>query len=239
MAGAPRLNRAAAQAVHLDRRVMAVEVGVEQCDVEILALAGALAMQQRRHHRQRRVYAGAHVAERRGRKVGWPIRFADHVGNPGIRLRDEVVAGQMRERALLAEGRNRAHHDARVERPRGFVVQAHPRDHAGREILHHHVDLGHEFLENRERVRIFDVEAEAALAEVLLDEVAAAMIAVKRQHASAVAVGRDLHFDNIGAHLRHHPGDGGSGDELGEVEDFVAVEYVGRVDSTLMQCPGA
>src|SRR5271163_3879808 len=89
MAAALRLNRAAAEAVHLDCRVMAVEVGVEQRDVKELALAGALAMQQCRHYGQRRMHAGTYVTERRGRKVWRTICLAGHVGNPGIRLRDE------------------------------------------------------------------------------------------------------------------------------------------------------
>src|SRR5579871_2820659 len=45
-AAARRLDSASAQAVHLDCRLVAMKIGVEQRDVEELALAGALAMQQ-------------------------------------------------------------------------------------------------------------------------------------------------------------------------------------------------
>ncbi|MEA2648496.1 MAG: hypothetical protein QOG61_931, partial [Candidatus Binataceae bacterium] len=51
----------------------------------------------------------------------------------------------------------------------------------------------------------------------------------ERKGAGWIAVGRELNFDNLGAHLSHHERAGRTGDELREVENLEAIEHVRRL----------
>src|SRR5712692_9091329 len=133
-----------------------------------------IAMEQRGYHRERAMNARADVANRGHRKVRRPVGFADHRGDSRVSLSDEIVAREMSERPGLAEGRNRAHDDFRIERLDGFVAEAEPGDDAGREIFDYYVDLGHEFLDYLVAGRIFNVDANTFLAEILQRVVTAA-----------------------------------------------------------------
>jgi anti-sigma factor RsiW len=55
------------------------------------------------------------------------------------------------------------------------------RDHAGREVLDHYVDRGNQIANDRVTKQIFEVDADALLAAVLLNEVTAAAVAEVRR----------------------------------------------------------
>src|SRR5579875_501195 len=130
----------------------------------------------------------------------------------------------MGERAFLSERRYRAHHDARIQSRNGWIIEAHPADHARREILDDDVDLRDQIAKNRQRFRSFYIETDSELAAILLNVITAAAVFQVRQFARAIAVRRDFDFNDLRAHLRHHPGRRRSGDVLREVENFVGLE---------------
>src|SRR5713226_7335804 len=101
---ASHLHTAARQAINLNGSMMIGEVRIEEGDVDVLALAGMIAMEQRGYHRERAMNARADVANRGHRKVRRPVGFADHRGDSRVSLSDEVVAREMSERPGLAEG---------------------------------------------------------------------------------------------------------------------------------------
>ena len=92
---AARLHLTIAAAVLMNADFVAMVVNVEQADIEMLPLAGAIAIAQRRQHRQRAMHARADVADADQRNIRSAARLTDHRGDAGIGLRDKVVAGQM------------------------------------------------------------------------------------------------------------------------------------------------
>ena len=82
------------------------------------------------------MYSRTHIAQGRRRKEWRPVRLPDHRSDPRIRLRDEIVARQMRERSALPEGRDRTHYYLWIERFNGRIVESHSRDYPRREILY-------------------------------------------------------------------------------------------------------
>src|SRR3989304_10305781 len=122
-AGAFGLYRAAAGAEDLYVNLMTMVVGIEDRDIQVLAPARALTMQQGVSNRARGMNSGADIAERYHRERRRTGRLADHISNARICLRDRVQAGLVRQAPALAEGGNRAHHDTRVDRADNFVTE--------------------------------------------------------------------------------------------------------------------
>src|ERR1700730_13322936 len=158
---------------------------------------------------------------------GWrPVRIADHICHCGVGLRDIVVAGLGGERSGLSEGRDRTHDDARIQGPHGFVIEAHSLDHARRVILNYYINFANQPRDDRMALGLFHIDTEAFFAAVLLDVIGAAAVAKVWEATREVAGGRKLDLDNLRTHLSHQPCDRRPGQHLGEVEYFVAVEYV-------------
>jgi hypothetical protein len=62
----------------------------------------------------------------------------------------------------------------------------------------------------------------------MLDEVPAAIVDEVRAASGCVTVGRKFYLDHFRAHFRQHQGAGRACHDVGEVENFVAVQYVPR-----------
>ena len=77
---------------------------------------------------------------------------------PGHRLHDEVVGGEVAERAFLAEARDRAVDQARVRGAQRLGAEAEPGGDAGAEVLDHDVDARGDLLRQREVGRVLEVE---------------------------------------------------------------------------------
>ena len=90
----------------MDIELVIAGIGVEQRDIEVLTFATALAVQQRKTDRGRRMHPGrdiAHADHREGRRA---VGVADHAHHPAIGLRDVIKARQGSQRSGLAERRN-------------------------------------------------------------------------------------------------------------------------------------
>src|SRR5277367_1186934 len=112
--------------MRLDRGFVVVEISIEQREIEVLAEARALAIQQRRAYRAACMRAGAYIAHRSHRKVRRTVGLTAHRGDSGIRGAEKIEAGLMRERSGLAECGNRAHHNFGIELLGVRVVESHP-----------------------------------------------------------------------------------------------------------------
>src|SRR5712671_2420112 len=134
-----------------------------------------------------------------------------------------IETGLVRGRSDLSAQRNRGHHDAWIDCAHGLVIEAHARDHARREVLDHNIDFAHQVAYDRDCGGIFHVEAEALLAAVLLDVIAAAAIAEKGQMSRTVTARRQFEFNYFSAHLGHQARDRRASEYLAEVENLVTV----------------
>src|ERR1700722_9547987 len=93
---AARLHLPVGAAKLMDADLVAMVVNVEQSDIEMLSLAGAIAIAQGCQHGERAVYARADIAHAHQWNVRRAAGFTDHRGDAGIGLRDHVIAGQPR-----------------------------------------------------------------------------------------------------------------------------------------------
>ena len=211
---------------------MHVEVGVEDRGVHVLALAGALAMEQREAHRHRRRHPGRHVADSHRDDRRRPVGLADAVGYRSVGLPHVVVADLVGERAALPSRGDRAHDDLRIALAQFVVSETHLLDDSGRVVFHHHVDLRDHRVDEFARAGLVDVDREAELAVVVLEVIAALagvlVLGRKRLEAAgadAIAGRREFDLDDLGAHLGQHARAGRPGNELGEVQDSIAFEH--------------
>ena len=135
-------------------------------DVDQLPLAGVGALEQRARNAERGGGARKHVAdgEAGARRPGLFVTGDRH--DAGHRLDLAVIAGGRSFRAGLAEAGDGAIDQPRIDRRQRLIADAELVHHAGPEILHHHVGLGGEPLDDRDRLRLLQVERQAALVAV-------------------------------------------------------------------------
>ena len=74
-------------------RLVHVKVGIDKRRLDELALAGPLAMQQGKPDCHRRRHAGRRIAYGNRHLRRPAVRFANHAGNSGQRLRDIIISG--------------------------------------------------------------------------------------------------------------------------------------------------
>ncbi len=225
--------RGASFGVHLPamqvrgRYLVAVEIRIQQGDVEELALSGALAVQQRAGDRRDRMHARHHIADRHMRQDRRAsVVRVESANYRRIRSADEIEAGQRRQLAGLAERGQRAHHDSRIDLLDHVVTQPHPLDRSGAEVFDEHVHGSDQPLYQVDCARLFQIQAQAFLAQVVLYEMAAAAVFERRQGARPIADRRDLDLDYLRAHLGQKPRGRGPGDELGDIEHPKAAQHV-------------
>src|SRR2546425_12130939 len=144
--------------------------GVEQRHVDVLPLADALAMRDRRGYRQRAVHpredignGDAHFLRAAPRKV---VAFSGDAHEAAHALEDEVVARALRIRTGLAEPGHRAIHDLRVDLFQVLVrkpVLGQPADFV---VFDHHVGFQGEFARDALALGSRDVERHRFLSAV-------------------------------------------------------------------------
>src|SRR5438094_496 len=117
------LDLSIAAAVLVDAHLVTVEVDVEQSDVELLSSTRAVAMAKRREDRQRAVDSRVYITNCRQRNVGRAAGLADHGGDTGVSLGDEIVTRQLCQRALLSQRRDRTQDDVGSEHSQPLVPE--------------------------------------------------------------------------------------------------------------------
>jgi hypothetical protein len=101
-----------------------------------------VALVERRHDAVRQVHPGQQVGDRDADLGG--LLGAGHRHQPALALRDLVVAGPVRLRAVVAEAGDRADDQAGVEVVQPLHGEAEPVQGAGAEVLEQHVGAAHE-----------------------------------------------------------------------------------------------
>ena len=119
--------------------------------------------------------------------------------------------------AILAEARNAAIDETRVERPQRFVVDTEPELHIRAVIFDHHIRGLDQPVEDRAAVRLLEVERQAALVAVQILEIRA--VAVARH---IVALARHLDLDDVSAPVGQMPCAGGPGAGARQIEHLEA-----------------
>ena len=183
---------------HLD--AAQIEHGVGHRDLHALALAGALALEQRAENAGDQMHAGAAVADLRAGDGRRPVLPAGRAGGAAHALRDIFIGLEIGV-AARPEPLDRGIDDARVDLLDALPGKTLPVEHAGAEILDHHIAVPDQVFEDLLAGRRFQVERDAALVRVQHREIeAVGALDVAQLAARDVAAPRHLDFDHVGAH---------------------------------------
>src|SRR5439155_8540487 len=155
---------------------------------------------------------------------GGAVREPSQVHQARLALDDEVVARPAGLRARLAEARDRAVDEARVEATGPVVAEAEASERAGTEVLEEDVGGGEEPPQDLlPRLRL-EVEGEALLAPVDAHEVRRLTPGERRPGSRVVAVTRLLDLDDLRPHVGQEEGAVRAGEDAGEVDDADPIE---------------
>ena len=193
--------------------------GLEDAEIDDLALAGGVSVSQGHQHGGRGGEAGDAVGQPERRERGGTVRLARHVREPAHGLDQRAEGRARRVGAVLAEPGHPAEDESRVYLGQPIPAESPAFEGAGPEVLDDHVRGRHELLEDRRRLRIAEVEADAALvaADHLPPEtLPLALAAVPPQ---AVAASRMLDLDDLGAVVAEHLAGERAGEHRGAVQN--------------------
>ena len=128
----------------------------------------------------------------------------------------------------LAERRDRDHHQARVVRGQGGVVQIPGAHLRGQVVLDQHIGLAHQIEEQAVALRVLDLAGDAALVGVVEEEQTAAfLVGQVARVGAAVACGiarAGFDLDHVGAVVGEQTGAMRGGDALAKVDHAQAGE---------------
>ena len=189
-----------------------------------LAAAGAVALVERADDAEREMQAGAGVADLRAGDERRAFAEAGGRGRAAGALRDVLV-----DLAVLvgagAEALDRGHDHARVELVDVLPGEPHAVERAGREVLHQHVAVLDQALEDFLALGMLGVDGDRALVAVEHGEIeAVGALHVAQLAARDVADAGPLDLDAVGAHVAQELRAGRARLHVGEVEDAHAVE---------------
>ncbi len=119
-----------------------IDQRLEEAGLDVGALAGDAAPDQRGENALRRRGAGEHVADGEAERHRALALVAVQPHHARARLRQEILPRPLHPRAFLAVAADRGVDEARVDRTHRLPVDAEPLDDAGPEVLDHHVGLG-------------------------------------------------------------------------------------------------
>ncbi len=193
------------------RRREEVQRRFELGEVEVLPLAGAVAAPERRDDRRGREPGHDEVGVGLVRTGGVALRPSGEVVEPGEARQRASEADVAREGAGLPLHGQADHHQVGLDLGKLAVPETQPVDHAGGKALGHDVGPGDEPLDDLLRLRLGEVEADAPLRGVVVDEVARlvdARLAFEewRTQAAAVDASAALDLDDVGPEERQELG---------------------------------
>ena len=208
------------------------DLGIEQGEIDVLALARPVAVTEGGQDRGGRIHPAHDVGDSDPHFEGRPIGLACHTHDPAQALGQHVVAGARRVGTRLPEASDGAIDEARVFSGQilvGEAVFGHVPD---LEILHHDVAFGDQPARQRLARLPRDVDGERALVAVRAEVIGAFLriLAVlgldvgRAPFAGVVAGAGPLDLDHIGAQITQELRAGRPGQDAGEVENADTVE---------------
>ena len=195
---------------------------LEHRDVDVLALAGGIALVERRHDCAEGVRAGQDVGDVDAAVFRLrPAGLIGHVGHVVARsgVDHRGVGRKLGRRAGLAVARDRAVDKARVDLFELGVGEAQPPGNARAVILDENVGLGRESTHGLRRDRILEVEHYGALAGIELAEARGGVGSQGWPRAHHVALGA-LDLDDVGAEVGEQARAMRSRDRRGQIDDL-------------------
>jgi hypothetical protein len=150
-----------------------VKVRVDERTLDVLPLAGALAVEERKADGHRGRHPRRVVADRGCELRRAAIGFADLRGDAGISRGHVVEAGLSAERTGLPGQRDRAHDERRMNGVQFLIAQARPRHHARGEVLNQHIDLRYDRPDEFTTARLLDIDGQALFRVIVLEKVGA------------------------------------------------------------------
>src|SRR5437762_553341 len=177
------------------------EAGIQQAAIDHLALAGAVAVPERRQSADRRVQRGVAVDQRGGGAKRAADRLPGQVHQPGHCLAERVESRTVAIGAVLPEAGDGYENDVLLQLAEAVVAEAHLLHDPGAEVLQHDVGGRHQGGENLLAALGAHVEAEAFLAAVVDREIDA--LAAHHRFGAAGFFATDLlDLDDLGAEIR-------------------------------------
>ncbi len=220
VASPDRLGRLSGDVVARDGALQHAHLAIEHRDVDGLPFAAALALVERGEDAHGGEQPRRDVAVRDSRPDGATARLAGDRHNAAHGLHDDVQRRPLTVRSCLSEAGCASEDDAWIARGESLVADAELVERAGREVLHHDVDLLREAQEQVPPFVGLQVDGDGALPAVDAEEVRAPVVLVWARGAGDVAVGRPLDLDHVGAEVAQHHGGVGPGEHPREVEDL-------------------
>ncbi len=159
------------RAIGRELPVVRVEHAIDQGQIDMLALARAFAMEQRRADRAKGVHRGHMIGDRGGRIDRMAVRLAHHMQQPARRESDEIVADPRRVGTVLSVSGYGAHHDLWIDRRDIVIAEAITGEHARRVVLKEYVGSLREVLKDRRAFGPLEIDTNALLAPIMHREV--------------------------------------------------------------------
>ncbi len=204
MVEAGALRQLAAVPPHVREVAEPVEHRVEERDLDVRALAGLRAADERGERGDGRVRAGAEVAGGEA-DAGRLLRRPGDRHESGLALHDEVVGVSLRVRAFRAVAADLDVDDVGAQAADGRLVEPDAGRPPGREVLEEDVGAADEGFQVGAALRVADVELDALLAAVDPDEAAREAGGDRVPPARDVAAARLLDLHDVGAEVGEEP----------------------------------
>ena len=147
------------------------DLRLQQRGLDLLALAGFFALQQRRENAERCEQAGAQVRHRDSGPHRTLPRQAGDRHQPAHALGDLIEAGAIGVRPGLSESGDARIDELGIDLGERLVVDPEPAFHIWPIVLNHHVGLLHHPLEGRDTCRRLEIDRDAALVAVEIGKI--------------------------------------------------------------------
>ncbi len=211
---------------------------VQHADIDLLALAGRVAVPQRRQDPDTSVQPGEQVRDRYAHLLRRPVGLAGQAHHAAHRLDQAVVARPRRVRTGLAEPGDRAVDQARKLVPKLLVRQPVLGQRAHLEVLHQHVALLDQPARQLLAFRLRYIQRDRSFVAIDTGKVRALPRPRHvrwREAARIVAAARLFDLDYVGPQIGQHLRTGGTGQHAGQVEDAEPFQGAGGIRHTVLQ----
>jgi len=224
MSGAEGLGNGPGEEIALRVEGEEAHRGLQERAVHPLPEPRLLALNHRRAHAEGAQYARGEVEERDSRPHGLTSRLARDGHDAGKGLHERLVARRILARPRAAEGGDRAVDEARVDGGQRIVAETEALHGARAEVFDDHVRRRHEGFHHLHRLRLLEIELEAALVAIEKEIGGRFAILVGWPCARLVTAAGIFHLDHIRAEIGEERSTPRSSDDTREIDDADAVE---------------